>query len=820
MKKIITLIILPVLTFVIFGLLYTPTLKADTYDFKGIDFSNVNNGIDTGTMIYEVPNTFEAWIKLAVNAPTNSTGTRYGTIVGTYLNGNDTDTSINLEIQVNGLVDLYWKGAHYRFTNFDARNGEWTHIAVVRNKENSTLTLYVNGSVKQILTSKVLPDFLPKNQFWIGRDARKTMYFTGRMHYAGIFSNSRSEDQIKEDMLSYPVYGSEGVLLSELLDYDVVKYPHDKLEYVAPALPKVPNTFEAWIKLPVTLDDHVRGGVIFGNYNWGVGVGYCNFEIYTFGNFRIYWNSGEVQYIFRGVDLRTGEFEHIALVRDESNNTFTFYHNGEEIESITRPSSTVPSLSRYAFGVDWRNWSTSDKFPFLGEIRQVSVYSDPLSSSEISQDLSTNYIVSGTHTEKELLGSWYFENWNVKEEVIKDDSNNNYTARKGSYNYYFQGQELENDFDYELVVVPDTQIMTEFAPGKNLAQMAWIRNNAQEHKIAFVMHMGDLMNNGSQTHADIAALALDELNGYVPYSFVLGNHDYDNMLKYDRVASHFNNAFPLSKFINTPTFGGSYDNKTMDNTYSLFEVVGVKYLVFALEFAPRPSVVQWANRVSYQYPDRRIIMTTHTHVDMDGTVTFHGGESDPSSYGFIKNYSYPYSVGEEVWDNFLKNHNNTVFTFNGHTPTDDILINKRYTQYGNMVNQFLVDGQGVLSLPEDLLFLMRFNETTKMVYCYYYSPARDAYYNFQNQFAFSFEDEFNPTVGAAGVTPGGEVTPPIIPARPIYTPPVDTSNEGLSIKTEYKQASNNLIPVIVIVSVVILGATIVPFIINKKRSKI
>ena len=67
----------------------------------------------------------------------------------------------------------------------------------------------------------------------------------------------------------------------------------------------------------------------------------------------------------------------------------------------------------------------------------------------------------------------------------------------------------------------------------------------------------------------------------------------------------------------------------MDNCYHFFSAGGVDWLVFSLEFGPRNEVLAWANQVATNYPNRRVIVLTHTHIYSDNTL--HG--SSPINCG-------------------------------------------------------------------------------------------------------------------------------------------------------------------------------------------
>lgn len=97
-------------------------------------------------------------------------------------------------------------------------------------------------------------------------------------------------------------------------------------------LSDIPRTFEAVIRLPEDLEGH--GGVIAGNYMnagyYDYDLGYVNFEIYDNGAPRLYWKQGRrnqpgggtESVVFDRVDVRKGEWLHLAIVYDDEKQEF------------------------------------------------------------------------------------------------------------------------------------------------------------------------------------------------------------------------------------------------------------------------------------------------------------------------------------------------------------------------------------------------------------------------------------------------------------------------------------------------------------------
>lgn len=762
---------------------------------QGIDFSVGNQGLSTGTSFIESPNTFEAWIKLAPEARISPLGSgRFGVIVGSYISNNAAG-SINFEIGASGNPRFYWGGTTTNFTSVDVRTGEWMHLAIVRNQSSQQLHLYVDGILTESI-SRDSPDIIASNVIWIGQDSRSTSYFMGTIHSVVISSSIKDGAAISQSMITIPSRLEPNVLISEILDYSPIPvYENNRTTYVADNFMRPINTFSAWIKLPTLFHDQAVGGILFGNYINRLSVDSINFEIWTHGNFRIFWNRGEFAYVFKSVDLRTDDWEHIALTRDPVTNTFSLYHNGIYKESATFPTTwSNGNLTPYNIGNDSRGSEVVNKYPFFGEIRQITLYDSPKAQATIAEDMSSSSITVKNRDES-LIANWNFENWFAKEAVLSDSSGNDNNLILGSYDLFVTDIEQYEDFDYTIAIIPDTQTMTSFNPGLFNGMTKWMADNAEEQKIAFAMHLGDLTNAATTNHYNVASQAMYRLDGKIPYTFVLGNHDYDNMINIDRSTTNFNIAFPYEKYSNYSWFGGAYEEGSMDNYYAVFEIGAVKYLVFALEVGPRTSVLQWANRVALEFgSEYRIIVTTHSYMNPYGRLTTPGDES-VISYGFATNYGHEVNDGQQMFDKFVSQHPSMLFTFNGHHTYDYIVKREDVGINGNKIMSMLIDGQAVMTSEmgskthaEDLIMLMRMNESKKEAYCYYYSPARNAYYNYQNQFVFSFSDENNPALNTV-----------IQSETPIY---VDTSTPTITINVSEQMV---IVPTFAIIILAVSG---------------
>lgn len=536
----------------------------------------------------------------------------------------------------------------------------------------------------------------------------------------------------------------------------------DKVTYaIDKPFNKTINTMEAWIKLPNDLKSNQKGGIILGNYlNSSFGYnGACDFLIDYNGNFRIFYNrisgnTAQVDHIFTNYDFRTGNFEHIALTRDPSTNTFTLFANGNKVDEFTAHSTEAICTMRYQIGCDWRNWTNSidgnhNRLPFQGEIRSIALYDIPLSNSQIKEDMQKEIIENNDH----LLVSYNMHTWG--DEEIFDYSSYHNNAKLYNYEKYFDMKE-EEEFDYSILCIPDMQITTRYSPTKLDAEFDWILANKDSKNIQYISFVGDLTDtcdliNGIRTpnlpQWNTVVRNFNKLNqANISYGFVPGNHDYDDGVGRSRSASFMNTYLPYKKYSNHPDFGGAYLEGDILNYYNKKKINGIDYLFLNLEFGPRDSVLLWANRVIEQNPTSRVIISTHSYIEPDGRITNASDQYAASKYGIGGGNSS--NDGIDMWNKLVKKHSNIFIVFSGHNSSDDIIYRKDIGEHGNTIHSFLIDAQGSFDSQScDVLSIFKINEEQKKAYVYWYSPNEGKYLNKQNQFVIDFQDNMNKTIG-------------------------------------------------------------------------
>lgn len=287
--------------------------------------------------------------------------------------------------------------------------------------------------------------------------------------------------------------------------------------------------------------------------------------------------------------------------------------------------------------------------------------------------------------------------------------------------------------NFTVVVLPDTQVYSLRFPKNFHAQTEWIVANAKDRRIAAVLHLGDITHKSTIPEWKVAQAAMSRLDGQVPYFIVPGNHDYSDGKKLcvDRNTA-FNEYFPLKKYENLPTFGGTYDKEPelYQNSYHTFSAGGRDFLVVALEYGPRKDVVRWANEVVAKYPNHEAILITHAYMYHDDT------RYDWKKYGKKQIWNPHDSIlaqttgddvqdGEELWENLVSKHDNFRLTLNGHVLYDGLGRTVSQNGSGQNVHQVLVNFQMKPNGGDGWLRLLEFDADGKSIGAIDYSPTRN-----------------------------------------------------------------------------------------------
>lgn len=518
-------------------------------------------------------------------------------------------------------------------------------------------------------------------------------------------------------------------------------------------------TFEAWVNIDKDFSGR-NGGVIFGNfynsmYSYGDDFnievtkdGYLVFNYFVLTNYPVVARP----YIFNShpnLKINTGLDTHIAITR--TTNSISLFINGEHKETGDFISSyTNHSKMRYEVGVDYKNWTSYPKEPLLGNVEQISLFSSVLTNEEIKDDYLNKTRSFTKERRSSTVGNWYFGNeWT--QDVVFDTSENRNHALLCTQEKFIKVEETK-EFDYTLVMFPDVQTSTHYAPSRYYSQVQWVIDSQSKLNIPMVNYVGDLVDNplGAASTEDEWLSVTNGFDMYkkagLTWGFCLGNHDYDGSGNVARETTGLDAHIDYNEIYNQKHFGGYFEEGSLENTYFQFVVDGVKYLYLNLEFGPRDQVIRWANRLIEANQDSRVIIFTHSYLTPASTLTGPDDHYSVDRYGLHNNTNV--NNGQKLWDKCFSKHKNVFMVFSGHESDDDVCYQPLIGENGNVVYNFLIDAQGSFSSNGiDMVFMMKINESQKRAYCYWYCPSLGMYLNTQNQFMIDFgQKEITPLV--------------------------------------------------------------------------
>ena len=478
-------------------------------------------------------------------------------------------------------------------------------------------------------------------------------------------------------------------------------------------------TYEATICLPKNISD--RGGVILGNYS-NVKQACYNFEIYYDGNPRFYvdYGTGGFAYRFTDVDVCTGEWIHLTIVRDMSARKMHCYVDGQLKQSLDmKTSDTGKLLPKTIAGIGCDLRPNNGQY-FKGRIADIKLYSDVRTQSEIVSDIQSvdksNLIAGYDFTNKELTGTYH----------IYDIGANDYNISMSKR--WMDWAPTIEDYDYSFAIVGDPQYVCMKYPENMNKIYKYIADNINDKKIKYVFTMGDSTEKDGRFENGVDysyewptfSAAAHQLDGKVPYSILRGNHDGSNNL---------NKYFPLTNYSNG--VGGTYNGK-IENSWQTIKVGNIKYLMMSLDVGAADPVLEWASEVIDEHADYNVIIATHAYLWQDGSWLVEDGPFPITHAGGV-------NEGDELWDKLFSQHSNIVMVLCGHTSPEQLVMREDIGVHGNVVKSMVIDGSTLdyeLDGGAGLVAMLYFSDEGRKVQVEYYSTISNQWFLGTNQFTF------------------------------------------------------------------------------------
>ncbi|MGK5440371.1 LamG-like jellyroll fold domain-containing protein [Micromonospora sp. URMC 105] len=203
---------------------------------------------------------------------------------------------------------------------------------------------------------------------------------------------------------------------------------------------------------------------------------------------------------------------------------------------------------------------------------------------------------------------------------------------------------------FAVAVLPDTQYLFDADssdPEPLQATFRYLRQDRADANIAFMTHLGDVTEHGTEYEIDLAGQTFQALDGKLPYSVLAGNHDIRSSTDDQRGASAYLNVFGPQRFAKMPTFGGASPDGY--NSFHLLRAGGRTWLVLALDWRVSDRGLQWVQGVIDAHPKLPVILTTHDLAWADKE-----GQAQLSQHG------------QRLWDRLIRRNDQVFLTLNGH----------------------------------------------------------------------------------------------------------------------------------------------------------
>ena len=262
---------------------------------------------------------------------------------------------------------------------------------------------------------------------------------------------------------------------------------------------------------------------------------------------------------------------------------------------------------------------------------------------------------------------------------------------------------------FSIVVIPDTQkYLGKGTKAQPLSRdpvtntvfesyTRWIAENLEQQRIAFVSHVGDIVDRNMPEQWEVARRHMDRLHGHVPYGISVGNHD----CKSNGDSSLFQKYFPASRFQAFEWYGGHYQPPGADpsvsgnnaNSYQVFSAGGMNFVFFHLECNAPDNVLAWVDGILEQHANRWALVTTHMYLGpLKKPKESRGYFDDPKGrMQWTKRHGKRGNSPQQMWDKCFKKHKNLLAVFCGDQSRTQSMYTASQGNHGNLVHELLSD---------------------------------------------------------------------------------------------------------------------------------
>lgn len=199
-------------------------------------------------------------------------------------------------------------------------------------------------------------------------------------------------------------------------------------------------------------------------------------------------------------------------------------------------------------------------------------------------------------------------------------------------------------YDFSIVHFTDTQYISEGAVEQETAEeravwasayqgiVDWVVDNADQRKIAYAAHTGDIIENNTRPPLDepmrqqiigefeFSSEQQGVLDGAgIPNGVIAGNHDNQSGLETGPEAL-YNQYYGPDRYAaaddqwGEASYGGPWREGDNQNHYDLFSAGGLDFVVVGLSYGVTKEEAEWADSVFKRFPDRNGIVLSHDYL--------------------------------------------------------------------------------------------------------------------------------------------------------------------------------------------------------------
>jgi hypothetical protein len=262
---------------------------------------------------------------------------------------------------------------------------------------------------------------------------------------------------------------------------------------------------------------------------------------------------------------------------------------------------------------------------------------------------------------------------------------------------------------FSIAVIPDTQHYRGGEDDKKTdgtepvtnpvfeSYAGWIAENLTTQRIAFVSHVGDIVDVNNREQWSVARTMMDKLHGRIPYGISVGNHDMVG----SGDSSLFQEFFPASRYKDFAWYGGHFKSPAgrvaisgnNANSFQLFSAEGLDFVFLHLECNAPDDVLAWADEVLTQHSSRRALVTSHMGLGPRAKP------KEPQDYfdatkgrmQWKKCHGKRGNTPQQMWDKCFRKHPNLFMICCGDQSRTQAMHQSSFVEHGNLVHEVLSD---------------------------------------------------------------------------------------------------------------------------------